>query len=264
VYMYLRANNSEHGIAGTPYYVGKGRGDRAYSTNRKITRRPTDLSRIVFVATGLKEPDAFQLEMLLIYIHGRIDLGTGCLRNKTDGGEGQHGVHKPHTEEWKQWMKEHPNSGQFKLGHPSGWRKGSKLSEEHKLKVSIAGKGRLVSEETRAKIGAAHKGSLRSQEARERMSASHKGKPWSEKQRAARVKPTHCLHGHEFTPENTRLKRRRGRGNPVRACRQCDRDYKVRSRNSTTCCLAAAVEASISPDSPPVVPARVEIEAFDL
>lgn len=111
--MYLRENNSEHGAAGTPYYVGKGRGNRAYSKNRKITRRPTDPSRIVFVAIGLTEHEAFQEETRLIKQHGRIDLGTGCLRNRTDGGEGQCGVIL--SEERKrynsEWMKAHPNDG---------------------------------------------------------------------------------------------------------------------------------------------------------
>ena len=32
---------------------------------------------------------------------------------------------------------------------------------------------------------------------------------------------THCTRGHEFTPENTRLRRRAGGG---RSCRTCDRD----------------------------------------
>jgi len=111
--MYLRANNSEYGTAGTPYYVGKGRGNRAYSKNRKITRRPTDPSRIVFVAIGLTEQEAFQEETRLIKQYGRIDLGTGCLRNRTDGGEGQCGRIQPEEEKRRksEWMKAHPNRG---------------------------------------------------------------------------------------------------------------------------------------------------------
>lgn len=33
--------------------------------------------------------------------------------------------------------------------------------------------------------------------------------------------PSKCLHGHEYTPENTRLKKNRGRFN--RECRECNR-----------------------------------------
>lgn len=39
---------------------------------------------------------------------------------------------------------------------------------------------------------------------------------------------THCSHGHEFTPENTRLRKAtNGRGRK-RACRQCDKDSEQR------------------------------------
>ncbi len=111
--MYLRTNNSEHGKAETPYYVGKGRGKRAYSRNRKLTRRPVDPSRIVFVATGLTELEAFQEETRLIKQYGRIDLGTGCLRNRTDGGEGQSGrlVTEEERKRKSEWMRAHPNDG---------------------------------------------------------------------------------------------------------------------------------------------------------
>jgi hypothetical protein len=37
---------------------------------------------------------------------------------------------------------------------------------------------------------------------------------------------THCVHGHEFTPENTKIKKH-GR---ARACRECDRQQKRESR----------------------------------
>lgn len=36
---------------------------------------------------------------------------------------------------------------------------------------------------------------------------------------AAKRARTHCVHGHEFTTDNTRIK-----GNGSRACRQCHRD----------------------------------------
>jgi hypothetical protein len=230
VYQYLRSNNSEHGAVGSPYYVGKGRDHRAWDKDHRV-KPPSDLANIVMVAENMSEPDAFQLEMLLIHTHGRIDNRTGCLANLTDGGQGQHGVHKPHTEEWKQWMKEHPNSGQFKPGHKLGWfGKKRTITDAHRRNLRIANLGRIVSEETRAKIGASHKGSKRSEEVRAKLSAIHTGLPWSEKRKAAFVKATHCRHGHEFTPENTRLKRRSENGNKyvVRICKECTRACKER------------------------------------
>lgn len=84
VYQYIRED-------GTPYYVGKGKNDRAFSNNRRV-KRPDDPSRIVFVAQNLSEDAAFQLEKDLIQQYGRKDLGTGTLHNMTDGGEGQSGI----------------------------------------------------------------------------------------------------------------------------------------------------------------------------
>ena len=37
--------------------------------------------------------------------------------------------------------------------------------------------------------------------------------------------PTHCIHGHEFTPENTRVNKG-GNGRPMRQCRACARERK--------------------------------------
>lgn len=41
---------------------------------------------------------------------------------------------------------------------------------------------------------------------------------------AAKAAQTHCVHGHEFTPENTRMR------GPLRECRACRRERKHRYR----------------------------------
>lgn len=79
VYSYLRED-------GSPYYIGKGKGDRAFRKNRLY--KPNDFSRISILAECLTEPEAFSLERALIEKYGRKDNNTGILRNKTDGGEG--------------------------------------------------------------------------------------------------------------------------------------------------------------------------------
>lgn len=88
VYFYLREN-------GTPYYVGKGSGDRAFCTDRRLPA-PKDRSRIL-IQEYESETDAFAAEIFFIAFYGRKDTGVGCLHNFTDGGQGAAG-HKHSAE----------------------------------------------------------------------------------------------------------------------------------------------------------------------
>jgi len=97
VYKYLRSKASEHGPAGGPYYIGKGWGRRAFRKEHGV-HIPKDKANIVLLSAGMSEPDAHQLEMLLIHFFGRIDRLTGCLRNLTDGGDGVRGRVVPEEE----------------------------------------------------------------------------------------------------------------------------------------------------------------------
>jgi len=78
-YAYLRQD-------GTPYYVGKGRGNRAFSKHNNVKVPPRD--RVLFLKTNLSEKEAFKHERYMIFVFGRKDKGTGILWNFTDGGEG--------------------------------------------------------------------------------------------------------------------------------------------------------------------------------
>lgn len=69
---------------GEPYYIGKGKGRRAY--------RLEDNSHVRLLAEGLTERQAFTYERILIQHYGRTDIGTGILRNETNGGEGASGI----------------------------------------------------------------------------------------------------------------------------------------------------------------------------
>ena len=74
---------------GTPYYIGKGQGNRAFvRRGRRGAQTPKDESRIIFLKTGLTEEEALKHEVYMIFVLGRKDLGTGILRNLTDGGDG--------------------------------------------------------------------------------------------------------------------------------------------------------------------------------
>lgn len=90
VYAYIREKDSLIARAGTPYYIGKGREDRAYDYHKNVST-PRDKSKIIFLETNLSEIGAFGLERRLIKWWGRKDLRKGILLNRTDGGDGGSG-----------------------------------------------------------------------------------------------------------------------------------------------------------------------------
>jgi len=122
-YAYLREDR-------TPYYIGKGQGNRVCKRNKSDIKPPKDNSRIIILKQNLTEEQSFRHEMYMIAVFGRKNNGTGILHNKTDGGEGISGL---------------------------------VISDEHREKLSLTKKGnqlwlgRTHSEETKKKMSEVQK-----------------------------------------------------------------------------------------------------------
>ena len=119
-YAYLRED-------GTPYYIGKGKGFRLYVKKRIVPLPSKD--RIIYLKRNLTEQEAIKHEIYMIAVYGRKNLGTGILRNLTNGGEGTSG--RIVSEEQKE-IQSLKMSG---VNHPFY---GKTASKEHKENISNA------------------------------------------------------------------------------------------------------------------------------
>jgi len=128
VYAYLRKDTL------TPYYIGKGIGNRAYHPHGRVPV-PKEKFRIVFLESNLTNIGACAIERRMIRWYGRKDLNTGILINMTPGGDGTAGL-KWSVESRKRFSE-------------------TPKSEGHKKAISLAKTGKTHTPEQRAARSAA-------------------------------------------------------------------------------------------------------------
>ena len=185
VYAYLRED-------GTPYYIGKGKGIRAWAhARRERIHGPGDQSRIEIISHCLTEDHAHLLEIQLISEYGRRDNNTGILHNITSGGEGQRGR----------------IVSQLTRERLSKSLKGKVQSAEHRKKNSLANTGKPKSKQAIQKRKESIKGYVRPVDINEKISTSLK-RLYQEKQYVHKGKTYDEIYG----PEEAERKREKLRG----------------------------------------------------
>ena len=133
-YAYLRED-------GTPYYIGKGKSNRINNALHNINLPPEE--RRIYLKKNLTDEQARKHEIYMIAVLGRKDLGTGILRNMTDGGEGCAGRHL--SEETKKKLSEAHKGRKKSYAHRKALSKakiGKKITEEHRKNMSNSLKGK--------------------------------------------------------------------------------------------------------------------------
>lgn len=174
---------------GTPFYVGKGNGNRALEFYKRNTHHKNIVEKYsranidVFIFPRESEQDAFDTEIRWIAQFKREGVK---LANQTNGGEGTSG-YKLSPE-----IRSRITSSNFGRVHSNDTRKkmseaakGKKKTEIHKLNIAIklAGNknnsGKTLSELHKEKISYALKGKIRTPEHCANISSARKGKPLS-------------------------------------------------------------------------------------
>lgn len=165
VYAYLRSKDSPTARANTPYYIGKGKEDRAWNHSKKERiKTPLDFTRVIILESNLTELGALAIERRMIRWYGRKDIKSGILHNQTDGGDGISGF--THSDKTKEKI--------------SIKRAGATATDKTKQKMSETRKGVPIGPHSQSRKDAIRKsktGLLLTTEHRKNIAAGKIGKP---------------------------------------------------------------------------------------
>lgn len=185
----IKANSHKHYAyvlsrpCGEPFYVGVGTARRIlhhersassakqsakYEVMREIAASGQEVLYKIIFWSDIWE-DAAKEERRLIAYYGRADSGLGPLANRTNGGQGLHGFNYVMTQKRIDGNKAAADKN-----------RGRKLSNEHREKLSIAGKGRVCRQETLDRRSAALKGKPLTPETIEKLRQAKLGKKLSD------------------------------------------------------------------------------------
>lgn len=178
-YTYLHRRQSDN----SPFYVGKGAGNRAHRTNHRNPHWHRTVKKyglvVEIVAKWNTEHEALEHEKFLI--HCFRDMGHRLV-NLSNGGEGQSGW-VPSEETRKRISLAKTGKPSPKRGIPlsesarlkmADTKRGQKLTDAHKAKISASSKGRPKTEEHKRKISEGNKGRVVSDETKRKISEAHK------------------------------------------------------------------------------------------
>jgi hypothetical protein len=198
-YLWLRED-------GTPFYVGKGKWK---AQQQRAFRNGAPSPDRIIIEAHPSEDDALFAEVFLISYYGRKDNGTGCLRNRTNGGEGLSGTAftKQHREriahslsvskKGKPIPHYDPVEHGKKINGPKNFWYGKKrtFNAEWCKRLSLGKIGHVKAEETKRKIGAGIK----------KHSQEHPR--------------THCRRGHSYEGLNLKINK-----SGYKICLTCSRE----------------------------------------
>ena len=208
VYVHLRLSD------GKPFYVGKGRGKRAWSVKSRNPHWHNIVGKhgleVHIAASGLTEKEALAVEISTIKLFGLENLA-----NMTAGGEGSSGL-SPSPETRRKISAANSNPSPETIERKRIAATGRKLSEESRAKLSAA--KRNISDETRQRMSAGRKSWTFSDETKAKMSQVISGRTlneeWKRKIGEAGKKPIETASGIKFDSAKSAAEWLRSNGYP--------------------------------------------------